>query len=175
MSDLPCQCDKAGYCERYKKKVIERERQCCAHISGLPRHKEDCVIAILNGESCTTTNTAGEARVTPLTMVDKTKNFALAVKRHAMNGFRNVTDEERAARLHQCEHGHPSGDGRPCPSLQNDRTCFECGCPVDEKTKWQTEWCPLGKWQALAQVGVGCGGCSANAPANKNMPSIDGK
>lgn len=32
-----------------------------------------------------------------------------------------------------------------CPS-HNDGKCGECGCPVDRKTTWPGEFCPLGKW-----------------------------
>lgn len=32
-----------------------------------------------------------------------------------------------------------------CPSHNSGR-CAACGCPIDKKTSWPTEQCPLGKW-----------------------------
>lgn len=49
----------------------------------------------------------------------------------------------------------PAQDGRLalcmlCPSL-NDGKCGECSCPVDKKTTWPKEFCPLGHWHAEAE------------------------
>ncbi|MFO0880744.1 MAG: glycosyltransferase [Gemmataceae bacterium] len=32
-----------------------------------------------------------------------------------------------------------------CPS-RNEGRCGECGCPIEKKTSWAQEQCPLGKW-----------------------------
>ncbi len=41
-----------------------------------------------------------------------------------------------------------------CPSL-NAGQCAECGCPVDQKTSWPEQECPLGQWAPVeAEVAV---------------------
>ena len=36
-----------------------------------------------------------------------------------------------------------------CPHLfQRTGNCKKCGCFVEEKTKYQDQKCPVGKWQA---------------------------
>lgn len=39
-----------------------------------------------------------------------------------------------------------------CPSL-NDGKCAECRCPVEKKTGWPAEMCPLGHWDAITPEG----------------------
>jgi hypothetical protein len=34
---------------------------------------------------------------------------------------------------------------------QTDGKCSACGCPIDRKTSYPTEQCPLGKWPAMPQ------------------------
>lgn len=43
------------------------------------------------------------------------------------------------------EHDQRLGVCLMCPSHNNGK-CGECGCPVDRKTSFHTESCPLGKW-----------------------------
>ena len=35
-----------------------------------------------------------------------------------------------------------------CPSRNGDR-CGECGCPIEKKTSWAQEQCPLGRWSLV--------------------------
>lgn len=65
-------------------------------------------------------------------------NLAAAVVRHAMDGGRLVSDEDRRVRLEICES---------CDRRQSeDNTCLECGCYLSVKAGWRSENCPLWKW-----------------------------
>jgi len=70
-----------------------------------------------------------------VSVVSNTKkviNFAGALVKHIANGLRNVSEEEQKRRLEICNS---------CPLLLNGE-CSLCGCPVEEKTKWESEDCP---------------------------------
>lgn len=78
-------------------------------------------------------------------------HLGLALARHAFDRFRHVDETAYQRRLTAC---------LACDRLLPDRTCAECGCPVDEKCGWRSEGCPRGKWPVEAAPGQ-CGGCGA--------------
>lgn len=73
--------------------------------------------------------------------VGQINGFVGAWLKHAVNGFKVVTDEVLAARLAACA---------ACPYL-NDKRCALCGCPVDKKARWVTSDCPdkPSRWSLL--------------------------
>jgi hypothetical protein len=92
-------------------------------------------------------------------------NYAGAQVRHTLDGRQEVDSATQAARLALCEAcTGPGGYFRA-----SDRHCAHpsCGCPVDAKTLWRSEACPIGKWSALATEmmaitppgGGKCGAC----------------
>jgi hypothetical protein len=73
----------------------------------------------------------------------KAVNFTGAVVGHVLAGLPVVTVEQQMARLEECE---------ACPRLDRvKRMCLECGCPVEEKTLWADQECPLPepRWKAF--------------------------
>ena len=69
-------------------------------------------------------------------MIKKVINFIKASKRHAEDGFKDVTIEEYRERLSICNK---------CP-FQKDGECLECGCILVKKAWWRSEDCPIDKW-----------------------------
>ncbi len=74
-------------------------------------------------------------------------NYARAQIKHTFDGRRKATEEIFLERISICENCvGPEGKFRA-----SDRRCSArtCGCTVDEKAKWASESCPLGKWKAI--------------------------
>jgi hypothetical protein len=68
----------------------------------------------------------------------KLANFAGSAVRHAWHGLPQTPTETQSARLALCvvcEHIDPDSG-----------SCRKCGCPVQAKTSWAMEKCPVGKW-----------------------------
>lgn len=63
-------------------------------------------------------------------------NFATASKKHAEDGFKNVSIEDFKNRIEICNN---------CP-FQKDGECLECGCIIAKKAWWRSEDCPKDKW-----------------------------
>lgn len=79
--------------------------------------------------------------------MNKPINFLVAAIRHGLNGARQASPDEKNHRMETClacEH-HAEG------------VCHKCGCPIDTKTSWASEKCPIRKW--LAEKKQGGGGC----------------
>jgi len=53
-----------------------------------------------------------------------------------------ATDEEASERLSIC---------RSCPELFPTGQCKKCGCFMNLKVKLAAAYCPIGKWEAIAQ------------------------
>ena len=69
-------------------------------------------------------------------------NYAVAVSRHAKDGFAILPDREIAARLAVCVDcdRFEEREGRPiCGDAR-------CGCFLVKKAGWRSEDCPQGKW-----------------------------
>ena len=80
-------------------------------------------------------------------LIKKTKNFAKSAARHISNGLPVVDNAEMEKRLKLCVS---------CDRYNSDnKTCSECGCYVDIKTKWALESCPLKKWDKMDGFGNG--------------------
>lgn len=67
----------------------------------------------------------------------KAMSFGKAVTRHALNMARNVPEDEYSRRMEICNG---------CDRKQGDQ-CLQCGCRLSVKARWESEACPLGKWQ----------------------------
>jgi hypothetical protein len=63
-------------------------------------------------------------------------NFAKAVAKHAVDGWRNVDEATYNHRTSICEQ---------CSHLTQAR-CEMCGCFISEKALWASEDCPKHKW-----------------------------
>ena len=76
----------------------------------------------------------------PPSVIQKASNFAIASAKYARSGFKKVSAEVKEGRL---------------------ATCNKCGCPLNVKTEWATESCPIGKWSSTFGQSVfgGCGSC----------------
>lgn len=78
----------------------------------------------------------------PLTWVQKAKNFAAATAKHVAAGAPTCTDEEIVRRHDIC---------MACEFLV-DGACAKCGCPIKRekafisKLAWADQGCPIGKW-----------------------------
>jgi hypothetical protein len=95
-------------------------------------------------------------------IVRKAMNYGASLLKYKLAGSPTTPTEIQNERLTICES---------CDRLEPiSRSCYECGCPVDEKVKWGTERCPLGKWEAVvdskiqptephdsSSAGCGCG------------------
>lgn len=76
----------------------------------------------------------------------KLTNYSKALLKYKLAGSPTTPLEIQNERLTICES---------CDRLEPiSRSCYECGCPVDEKVKWGTERCPLGKWEAVVDSKV---------------------
>jgi len=63
-------------------------------------------------------------------------NLARASKKHAQDGFKDVSIEDFKNRIEICNK---------CP-FQKDGECLECGCIISKKAWWRSEDCPKDKW-----------------------------
>jgi hypothetical protein len=115
--NTPCECPLSGYCNRHKINKNDTEHRLCS-----------TNIKYFNMWE----SKSGKG------LVEKAINFSKAVVKHVYNGAKNCTDEESNRRISLCE---------TCDRFnKSDRTCFECGCFLDLKVKWESSQCPLGKW-----------------------------
>ncbi len=88
-------------------------------------------------------------------MMQKASNFAKASAKYAASGFKKVSAEVKEGRMAIC---------KGCQFMvgeEDDPTCNKCGCPLNVKTGWATESCPIGKWSSTfgKSVSGGCGSC----------------
>lgn len=65
-------------------------------------------------------------------------NFTKAVVKHALDGFNKVTPAEYTHRIMICN----KCDMR----VKNRCTHEDCGCFIEKKAWWNSEKCPLNKW-----------------------------
>ena len=91
----------------------------------------------------------------PPSMMQKASNFARASAKYAASGFKKVSAEVKEGRMAIC---------KGCQFMvgeEDDPTCNKCGCPLNVKTEWATESCPIGKWSSTFGQSVygGCGSC----------------
>ena len=88
-------------------------------------------------------------------MIQKASNFAKASAKYAASGFKKVSVEVKEGRMAICK-GCKFMTGE-----EDDPTCNQCGCPLNIKTGWATESCPIGKWSSTfgQSVSGGCGSC----------------
>ena len=91
----------------------------------------------------------------PPSMMQKASNFAKASAKYAASGFKKVSAEVKEGRMAIC---------KGCKFMvgeEDDPTCNKCGCPLNVKTEWATESCPIGKWSSTFGQSVygGCGSC----------------
>ena len=71
-------------------------------------------------------------------IIKKITNYAIAVTKHAADGFKHVSQDVYEARVSICES---------CPLNMNGE-CGLCGCPIETKALWASEACPDKKWLA---------------------------
>lgn len=92
----------------------------------------------------------GYSFIEPPTVAQKAVNLVKAVVKHVSNGMVNVSDSVKEERMNIC---------KSCPFFNSaNTTCNQCGCYLEEKTKWASEKCPLDKWSDIkTQASGGCG------------------
>jgi hypothetical protein len=133
-----CQCSKAGFCPKYNTTVSERDIQCCRGTSGLSPDKEEYYLEVLRRK--------GKGEFKPPSFAKKVVNFSKALVGHALNGLQTTSNAERAERAAICA----------LCEKNIDKTCVECGCPIEKKISFKSEECPLNKWPEEPKRG-GCG------------------
>lgn len=97
-----------------------------------------------------------EEQQQPPSVIQKASNFAIASAKYARSGFKKVSAEVKEGRLAICK-GCKFRVGE-----EEDPGCNKCGCPLNIKTEWATESCPIGKWSSTfgKNQSRGCGSCS---------------
>ena len=66
-------------------------------------------------------------------------NFSKALKNHVSDGARAVSDEVYEKRLNECDQ---------CVYREGNKCLHaSCGCNLTHKAKWNSEQCPIGRWQ----------------------------
>jgi hypothetical protein len=83
-----------------------------------------------------------EARTVP-SVLKLAGNFTKAVVKHIGNGMKNVPLTIYQGRLDICNECLPPDGFR----VKNRCTHESCGCFIDKKAWWDSEACPLGKWE----------------------------
>lgn len=65
-------------------------------------------------------------------------NAVVAGIKYALNGFKNVEEEEIKRRMEICQQ---------CPFYDKEQNkCSKCGCFMKFKSMMESEHCPIGKW-----------------------------
>jgi hypothetical protein len=68
----------------------------------------------------------------------KVVNYTKSTVKHVLTGMPKTAPDASRVRLELCN---------ACPEMNKaDRTCNQCGCPVDAKVARAGEKCPIGKW-----------------------------
>lgn len=100
-------------------------------------------------------------------LAKKAFNYALAIMKHAADGFQKTTWETYHERVLAC---------LSCPHVKATSEEFECGlcgCPIAKKALWRSEDCPHpsgSRWLKAGEPlppfynkdGNGSGGCGCN-------------
>lgn len=85
------------------------------------------------------------------TLVKKVWNYAKAGVKHIADGLKDAPTDVQQTRLLICAD---------CPiNVNGVCTHPDCGCPLEEKTRWASEECPVGLWPAHSESkdsGCGC-------------------
>jgi hypothetical protein len=84
-------------------------------------------------------------------ILQMSKNLATSTIKHVSTGMAQAEKKEREKRLEICVS---------CDRYNaEDKTCLECGCYLEIKTKWASEACPIGLWGSTLSRKRPCGGC----------------
>lgn len=89
-------------------------------------------------------------------LAKQAQTLGVAAIKHVKSGFKAIPEEEKQKRMEIC---------RSCEFIDNNKPenprCHQCGCFLNIKAGWESESCPIGKWEAIKpQEGTkGCGGC----------------
>ena len=149
----PCECPMAGFCERHQVNKSKHLHKLCQTKPSYFQMWEDCKGPL---QFCT----EEEKRQTIVNKVEEQEkkeydkemrekislpspqrqamNFASAMTKHVLSGFKRVTDEEKNRRLEIC---------KGCPFfISHSNRCEKCGCFLLAKAGWTTQHCPIDKW-----------------------------
>ena len=84
-------------------------------------------------------------------LAKKAMNLANSTVKHVSTGMAQAEKKEREKRLEICVS---------CDRYNaEDKTCLECGCYLEIKTKWASEACPIGLWGSTLPRKSSCGRC----------------
>lgn len=96
-------------------------------------------------------------RQDPISMAEKSRSLAEAMRKFIQSGAPVMPDDGRKARLNLCYS---------CPLINRlfgiDKLseCKACGCFIHVKSRMATEHCPIGKWPGdPKELKQGCGSC----------------
>jgi hypothetical protein len=139
----PCECPRAGWCERHQCVKTVFQHWDCRHVPDRFHEWEQG-----DGERLQWSDFQPEAAAVPEGpgLLRQAFNYGRAVGRHIGNGRREVPETVAADRLSVC---------RNCDDCdQASLVCrhAQCGCQLLTKTRWASEACPLGHWLALTSA-----------------------
>lgn len=104
---------------------------------------------------------AGKSNVEKPGVIQLGINFLKAATKQVVNGLPETAPQERKIRLEICGVGQE----KHCEMLDGNR-CLDCGCFVEEKSKWATADCGLNKWPknkyTNKETKGGCGSCGTS-------------
>lgn len=137
MRNTPCECQNPGWCERHQclkpEPLFHRCRRDLDMFQAWEEGRGPCFP--VRDES------KGNQPSTEMpSLARRVANFGAATIRHAANGFEEVSDTVQETRLAIC---------RGCPSCDIEQMiCREatCGCYLQTKTRWASEYCPRHLW-----------------------------
>jgi hypothetical protein len=73
-----------------------------------------------------------------LPLIEQAVSLTKAVTREIMSDTIPLSDETVTNRIAIC---------KACDDISKDlKTCTQCGCMLEHKTRFRTASCPLGKW-----------------------------
>lgn len=108
---------------------------------------------------------AGKSNVEKPTLIQIGFNFLKAATKQVLSGLPETAPQDRKIRLDICGVGKPKEE--QCEMLDSETLrCNDCGCFVEEKSKWATADCGLNKWPknkyTNKETKGGCGSCGTS-------------
>ncbi len=132
-----CECEEPGWCERHQCQKHPHFYKLC---QSRPDYFQLWEEGRGPGQNLDLLISDNKSSVEP-GIIRKLFNFSRAVARHVATGRKNVSEEEYEQRLLVCQS---------CEKCDTTRMICKhktCGCFLRVKALWQSEKCPLEKWE----------------------------
>tara|TARA_R110000868_G_C10934166_1_gene766585 strand:- start:911 stop:2827 length:1917 start_codon:yes stop_codon:yes gene_type:complete len=131
-----CECAAPGWCERHQCKKHPHFHKLCQNRGDYFELWEKGAGPGQNLQSVS----EDSVKSSEPGIMRKAFNFTKAVARHVTNGTKHVNEETYNARLSTCQK---------CEMCDTSRMICKhksCGCTLKVKALWESEYCPLKKW-----------------------------